>query len=89
MRGCWLTGSLGLVLVLTGCGGGGENVPERDELPVSCVSRVGPGTCPPGSGKYYYDYRDDRCKATGSSHCGGQALFDTLESCVNFCGARH
>ncbi len=88
MRGCWLAGSLGLVVLLAGCGGGAGVVRESDELPVSCVSRVGAGTCPPGSGKYYYDYQADRCRPTGSARCGGRTLFDTLDACVNFCGAQ-
>ena len=87
MRAWWLAGSSGLILMVAGCGGG-EVVHDRDELPVSCVSKVGAGTCPPGSGKYYYDYLDDRCKPTGSSPCGGRTLFDTLEACVTLCGAR-
>ena len=88
MRGCWLFGFLGLALALAGCGGGDEAVIDRDELPVSCVSKVGVGICPPGSGKYYYDYRSDRCRSTRSSRCGGRRLFDTLEECVQYCGAQ-
>jgi hypothetical protein len=88
MRGCRLAGFLGLVLLLAGCGGGTEVVRERDELPVSCVSRVGTGSCSRGSGKYYYDYQADRCRPTGSARCGGRTLFDSLEACVSFCGAR-
>jgi hypothetical protein len=88
MRGCRLIGSLCLALTLAGCGGGAEVVHDQDHLPVSCVSKVGTGTCPPGSGKYYYDYQSDRCRSTRSSRCGGRTLFDTLEECARFCGAR-
>lgn len=88
MRGGRLAGSLGLALLLAGCGGGPEIVRESDELPVSCVSKVGTGSCPPGTGKYYYDYQTDRCRPTGSARCGGRTLFDTLEACVSFCGAQ-
>lgn len=88
MRGFLLPGSLGLGLLLAGCGGGPEVVREPDDLPVSCVSSVGAGSCSPGSGKYYYDYRTDRCRPTGSARCAGRTLFDSLEACVSFCGAQ-
>lgn len=88
MGGSRLVGSSALVLTLAACGGGGEVVQEADALPVSCVTRVGAGSCPPGSGNYYYDYQSDRCRATGATRCGGRTLFDTLDECVRFCGAR-
>ena len=88
MRGYRSIGPLGVILALAGCGGGGEMVQAGGELPVSCVSRVGTGFCPPGSGRYYYDYELDRCKGTGASRCGGRTLFDTLDACVRYCGAR-
>jgi hypothetical protein len=87
MRGRWIVGSLGLILALGGCGGGGEGVRDPGELPVSCVSTIGAGSCPPGSGKYYYDYRFDRCRSTSAGRCGGRTLFDTLDECNSFCGA--
>jgi Kunitz/Bovine pancreatic trypsin inhibitor domain len=84
-----LGGVAALILALAGCGGGGATVRGgAEELPVSCVSRVGAGSCPPGSRAYYYDYQSDRCRGTGASGCGGRTVFDTLEDCVRFCGAR-
>jgi hypothetical protein len=88
MGGCRLAGSLCLVLILASCGGGDEVVRERDELPVSCVSRAGTGSCSPGSAKYFYDHQTDRCRPTGSARCGGRTLFDSLEACRRFCGAQ-
>jgi hypothetical protein len=88
MRSSWLIGSLFLALTLAGCGGGAEVVHDGDQLPVSCVSKVGAGACAPGSGRYYYDYQSDRCRPTRSSRCGGRTLFDTLDECMRFCGAR-
>lgn len=88
MGGVRMLGPSALMLVLVGCGGGEEIVRDAGELPVSCVSKVGPGTCPPGSGRYYYDYESDRCRETAASRCGGRTLFDKLDECVRFCGAR-
>lgn len=88
MRSCQVAGSLALALVLAGCAGRAEVVGEPHELPVTCVSRVGTGACPPGSGRYYYDYQTNRCRSTGAARCGGRTLFDTLEACLSYCGAQ-
>lgn len=88
MRACQVAGPLALALALAGCAGGGGEVREPKELPVSCVSRVGTGSCPPGAGRYYYDYETDRCRSTASARCGGRTLFDTLDACLSYCGAQ-
>jgi hypothetical protein len=75
-----------LVLALGGCAGTGE-VDTETELPVACVSRSGGGTCATGSGHYYYDYRDNRCKPASGGGCGGRTLFESQERCRSYCGA--
>lgn len=86
MRGFWVAGPVCLVLMLVGCGGTDE-ILVRDELPVSCVTGSGSSRCPPGRGRFYYDYQADRCKPTGARRCGGRTLFDTLDACKSYCGA--
>jgi hypothetical protein len=81
----WLV--LALVAVLGGCGGGGADRGDPEDLPVSCVAKPDPGHCRGHVKKYYFDYRDNRCKSFTHSGCGGRVPFETLEDCMNYCGA--
>jgi hypothetical protein len=86
MRGFSVTVLVCLALLLAGCGGSdGLNV--RDELPVSCVAGSGSSNCPPGRGRFYYDYQSDRCMPTSARRCGNRRLFDTVDDCRSYCGA--
>lgn len=88
MRVVWWCGVLAAVALLGGCGGGGQTVaPNPEDLPVSCVAKPGVGSCHGHYRKFYYDYRSNRCKAFNYSGCGGRVPFETLEDCVNYCGA--
>jgi hypothetical protein len=78
-------GLLMAVLALSGCGGGREEVILTDELPVACVAKPQPGYCSGSIQKYYYDYRDDRCKAFYWSGCGGFVPYQTLAECTKQC----
>jgi hypothetical protein len=51
------------------------------------VAKPDPGGCRGHYRKFYFDYRDNRCKAFVHSGCGGRVPFETLEDCVNYCGA--
>lgn len=86
MRVVWWCGVLAVVL-LGGCGGGAVQVKDPDDLPVSCVGKPHPGHCHGRFRKYYFDYRDNRCKPFNYSGCGGRVPFETLEDCINYCGA--
>jgi hypothetical protein len=87
MRVVWWCGVLAAVVLLGGCGGGGVQVMDPDDLPVSCVGKPHPGNCRGHYRKYYFDYRDNRCKPFSYSGCGGRVPFETLEDCINYCGA--
>ena len=76
-------------LGLAGCGGGGEETVRGDELPVACVAKAKPGYCSGALKRYYYDYRDNRCKAFYWSGCGGYVPYQTLNECTNECIGPH
>ena len=92
MRAVWLGRCRVPVLVilmagLTGCGGaptGGGS----DELPVACLVKPDPGPCRSNQLGFYYEYRDDRCKAFTYGGCAGRVPFPTLQQCLDFCGAK-
>lgn len=86
MRGLSVAAAVCLTLLLSGCGGNDETI-VRDELPVSCVTGSGSSRCPPGRGRFYYDYQSDRCLPTSAGRCGARMLFDTLDECTSYCGA--
>jgi hypothetical protein len=80
--------ALGILAVnMTGCRGPSAGGGVRDSLPVGCVVTPGTESCRGSQVGFYYDYRDDRCKPTYGS-CLGRAPFPTLQSCVDFCGAK-
>lgn len=61
---------------------------EREsEIPVGCVAGFKSAACAPGRGKFYYDYGTNRCLPTSGRGCGGRQLFDSLDRCVDYCGA--
>ena len=77
----------GLALLLGGCGGGGTTIDTSEELPVSCLAKPSAGKCGKRQKKYYYDYRDNRCKSFTYSGCGGRVPFESKEDCVSYCVA--
>jgi hypothetical protein len=87
MRLLWVCAMLGAVLALVGCGGGEAGRGNPEDLPVSCVAKPAKGNCRSRQTKYYFDYRDNRCKSFTHTGCGGRVPFETLEDCVNYCGA--
>ena len=87
MRVVWCCMLVGAVVMLGGCGGGGIERGNPDDLPVSCVAKPRSGSCRGHYKKYYFDYRDNRCKSFTHTGCGGQVPFETLEDCMNYCGA--
>jgi len=89
MRVVWGCGVVMAVAValLGGCGGSRYAAGDPEDLPVSCVAKPARGNCAGRRVKYYYDYRDNRCKSFNYSGCGGRVPFETLEDCVNYCGA--
>jgi hypothetical protein len=97
VRSHWVHGSrqsskalviLSVALALGGCAGGSALHATADELPVACVVKPDPGPCGGSEVRYFYDYRDDRCKPFRYGGCGGSAPFQTLQGCLDFCGAR-
>ncbi len=87
MRVVWGVSALAALVLLGGCGGAGREATDPEDLPVSCVAKPAPGNCRGRYTKFYYDYRDNRCKPFTYSGCGGRIPFETLEDCVNYCGA--
>lgn len=78
-------GLLMAVLALSGCGGSVEEVIRPDELPVACVAKPKPGNCTGSITGFYYDYRDDRCKAFYWSGCGGHVPYESMAECTKQC----
>lgn len=76
-----------LALMSVGCGGA-RTLRPGDQLPVSCLDEPDRGPCGASQVRFYYDYRDDRCKPFSYGGCGGNVPFETLERCLDFCGAR-
>ncbi|WP_295392548.1 BPTI/Kunitz domain-containing protein [uncultured Thiodictyon sp.] len=90
MRVVWRCWVLVALVSVGGCGGGGDGplrVSNPEDLPVSCVAKPAAGSCHGHYRKFYYDYRNNRCKAFSYSGCGGRVPFETLEDCLNYCGA--
>jgi hypothetical protein len=79
--------ALTLALPLGGCGGGGTVVDTSQELPAGCLVKPIRGKCGGHQKKYYYDYRDNRCKTFTYSGCGGRVPFESKEDCVSYCVA--
>lgn len=81
---------LGLVIaaaaVLGGCGAT-ETLDASKELPVACLAKPDPGPCRAAKTRFYYDYRDNRCKPFAYGGCQGRVPFETLDECRSFCGA--
>ncbi|UHD16028.1 BPTI/Kunitz domain-containing protein [Thiocapsa bogorovii] len=76
-----------LMASLSGCGGASSGG-AREELPVACLVKPDPGPCRSNQRGFYYDYRDDRCKAFTYGGCAGRVPFPTLKHCLDFCGAK-
>jgi hypothetical protein len=87
MRVVWYLVVMVALAVLGGCGGGGLARGDPEDLPVSCVAKPAAGNCRGHYKKYWFDYRDNRCKSFTHTGCGGRVPFETLEDCVNYCGA--
>ena len=75
-----------LVLMLAGCSSS-HTFRSADQLPVACLDKPDRGPCRASQVRFYYDYRDDRCKAFTYGGCRGRVPFQTLQSCLDFCGA--
>ncbi len=90
MRQRIVPGLLMAVLALSGCGGGGgEELIRADELPVACVAKPKPGYCSGSIYKFYYDYRENRCKTFYWSGCGGHVPYQTMTECQKQCEGRN
>lgn len=87
MRAIGLFALVGVALALGGCGGGGSAINTAEELPVSCLAKPNPGKCRGRQKKYYYDFRDNRCKTFTYTGCGGRVPFESKEDCVSYCVA--
>lgn len=77
---------LAVALGLAGCASRGTLDPAT-ELPVSCMAKPDPGPCRAVLTRYYYDYRDNRCKPFAYGGCQGRVPFESARECIEFCGA--
>jgi hypothetical protein len=86
----WNTAGFAIIaLALGGCGGQDDVAIRPDELPVACVAKANPGYCSGSIHKFYYDYRDNRCKTFYWSGCGGHVPYHNMEECRKQCEGRN
>ena len=88
-----IAAAITLASALSGCGGGGSvgdrpPLNPQEELPVGCLVKPDPGPCRAAQKRFYYDYRDNRCKPFNYGGCQGRVPFETLKACQDYCGAR-
>ncbi|AHF03802.1 proteinase inhibitor I4 serpin [Marichromatium purpuratum 984] len=73
-----------MAALLAGC----ATQPSLDtnkELPVGCLAKPDPGPCRAAQTRFFYDYRDNRCKPFRYGGCEGRVPFETLAECRSFC----
>jgi hypothetical protein len=73
---------------LSGCGSV-HALSNQDELPVECLTKPDPGSCHAAQTKFYYDYREDRCKPFVYGGCAGRVPFQTMKDCSRNCVSGH
>ena len=73
---------------LSGCGSR-HALSNQDELPVECLAKPEPGSCHAAQTKFYYDYREDRCKPFVYGGCKGRVPFQTMKDCSQYCVSGH
>ncbi len=88
MRKHWGRGVIAVVWLVTlgGCGGT-TALNKNEELPVSCLTKPDAGPGRAREQRFYYDYRDNRCKAFYYGGRQGRVPFQTLQDCHDFCVA--
>ncbi|NKN32561.1 BPTI/Kunitz domain-containing protein [Marichromatium bheemlicum] len=81
-------GVLPTLLLASVCMAGCAAQPRIDtskELPVGCLAKPDPGPCRAAQTRFFYDYRDNRCKPFRYGGCKGRVPFETLAECRSFC----
>lgn len=78
-----------VAIALTGCTAGSSAIHTSDALPVDCLVKPNHGPCQSAETRFYYDYRDDRCKAFTYGGCKGRIPFRTQKECSEHCIAGH
>ncbi len=88
MRKRWSWGVIAVVgfAALGGCGGSGA-LNKNEELPVFCLTKPDAGPGRAREQRFYYDYRDNRCKAFYYGGRQGRVPFQTLQDCRDACVA--
>lgn len=66
------------LLALTGC--------NTTPLPDACYQKAESGRCRAAKTRYYFDDRENRCKAFIWGGCEGSVPFDTAQQCFQQCG---
>ena len=70
--------ALSALLPLTGC--------TTTPLPDACYQKADSGRCRAAKTRYYFDDRENRCKAFIWGGCEGSVPFDTEDQCFQQCG---
>ncbi|MBV5309895.1 BPTI/Kunitz domain-containing protein [Chromatium okenii] len=76
-------------VILTGCNAGNSLQNSNNGLPVDCLIKPNPGSCRAKETRFYYDYRDNRCKPFIYSGCKGRIPFQTQKECSDHCLSGH
>lgn len=75
------------MFILHGCSNQTPVLNKNDELPVMCLTKPDSGQGQAQEMRFYYDYRDNRCKAFRYGGRKGRVPFQTLKDCHDHCVA--
>jgi hypothetical protein len=74
-------------ITLHGCGSQPPELNKNEELAVACLTKPDPGPGRARETRFYYDYRDNRCKAFYYGGVKGRVPFQTVQECRDYCVA--
>lgn len=76
-------------IAATGCASDDSLSNQKNGLPVDCLVKPDSGSCRAREMRFYYDYRDNRCKPFTYGGCKGRIPFQTQKECSDHCITGH